>query len=170
MRQVAMNAEMLPFRTVLCPVDFDVNSFSALRLAAEIAAVNRGVLHLLHVVELPQGPEVAVPFEKIENAAKAKLERVASRKAVRNVRHKLHVRSGSPGAEILLVARQVRADVIVMATHGRRGIRRFVLGSVAESVIRETPCPVLVLKPAGRVARSVVVRKASGRRVSKSRS
>lgn len=142
---------MFPFRTILCPVDFDKNSLAALRLASEFATRNKGILHLLHVVEIPQGPEAALPFAKMEAAAKSKLARAASSKALRNVRCELHIRIGDPGVEVLSVAKQVRADVIVMATHGRRGIRRFVLGSVAESVIRETPCPVLVFKPAGRI-------------------
>jgi len=54
---------------------------------------------------------------------------------------------GDPGIEALRVARRVRANLIVMATHGRKGFRRLILGSVAERVVREAPCPVLTIRP-----------------------
>ena len=54
---------------------------------------------------------------------------------------------GDPGVEVLQLAKRLRADLIVMATHGRKGLRHLVLGSVAERVVREAPCPVLTVKP-----------------------
>ncbi len=57
------------------------------------------------------------------------------------------VEIGDPRDRIEGVAEQIRADLIVMGTHGRRGVRRVLLGSVAESVVRTAPCPVLTLRP-----------------------
>lgn len=59
------------------------------------------------------------------------------------------VPEGPPGAEIVKVARQWQADLIVIGSHGRRGIRRALIGSVAEAVVRQAPCPVLVVRAKG---------------------
>ena len=61
--------------------------------------------------------------------------------------YELHVTTGDPAVEVLQAATRLGIDLIVMATHGRKGFRRLVLGSVAERVIREAQCPVLTVKP-----------------------
>jgi nucleotide-binding universal stress UspA family protein len=58
----------------------------------------------------------------------------------------LHLLAGPPAKEIVRVARSVGADLVIVGTHGRRGVRRLVLGSVAEEVLRSAPCPVLVVR------------------------
>ncbi|HUA33229.1 MAG TPA: universal stress protein [Candidatus Binataceae bacterium] len=138
---------MARFDRILCPVDFDANSASALRIAAGLAEERGATLHLLHVVPMPPGPEVALPFGKMETAARTKLERLAVRKLDKRVNCEIHVAIGDPGLETLQMAKRLRANLIVMATHGRRGLRRLILGSVAERVVREAPCPVLSIKP-----------------------
>ena len=135
------------FRKILCAVDFDQNSLLALRLAAELARENKGSLEIVHVLGLPPGPEVSLPFGKMESTAKTRLERLARQKVGKTVQYRIHVMMGDPGVEILQMAKRLRSDLIVMATHGRKGLRHLVLGSVAESVIREAPCPVLTLRP-----------------------
>jgi nucleotide-binding universal stress UspA family protein len=57
-----------------------------------------------------------------------------------------HVRDGDPSEEILAVARETRSDLIVMGTHGRTGVGRLLMGSVAEQVMRRATCPVLTVK------------------------
>ena len=64
----------------LCPVDFDQNSLLALRVATELAQERGATLHLLHVVAVPPGPEVALPFGTMETAARTKLEKLARQK------------------------------------------------------------------------------------------
>ena len=138
---------MPQFKKILCPVDFDQNSLLALRLASELAQERKATLYLLHVVAMPPGPEVALPFGKMEAAARTRLEKLARQKVDGKASYKIDVAMGDPGIEVLQVAKRLRADLIVMATHGRKGLRRLVLGSVAERVIREAPCPVLTVRP-----------------------
>jgi|SRR5208282_2374448 len=145
---------MPQFKRILCPVDFDQNSLEALRLAVELAQERTATLQLLHVVPLPPGPEVALPFVRIEASARAKLERLARRKVNRKVPCEVAIMLGDPGVEVVQAAKRLRSDLIVMATHGRKGLRRLVLGSVAEHVVREAPCPVLTVKPKAPVAES----------------
>ncbi len=142
------------FKKILCPVDFDQNSLQALRLASELAQERKATLYLLHVVAIPPGPEVALSFGKMEAAARTKLERLARRKVNGKAHYEVEVMTGDPGVELVQAANRLRANLIVMATHGRKGLRRFVLGSVAERVVREAPCPVLTVKPKAPAAKS----------------
>lgn len=141
---------MPQFTKILCPVDFDANSIAALGFACELAQERKAALEVLHVVPIPPGPEVAIPFDKLEGRARTRLERIARQKVPPKLRYAVHVRTGDPASEVILAAEQLRADLIVMATHGRRGLSRFLLGSVAERVVREAPCPVLTIKAKGR--------------------
>jgi universal stress protein A len=138
---------MLQIRKILCPVDFDSNSATALELAAELARERGATLYVLHVVALPPGPEVSLNFNKMEGTARARLERLARQRVGARTHWEAHVRSGPPALEVLRAAERFGADLIVMATHGRKGFKHFVLGSVAESVVREAPCPVLTMRP-----------------------
>ncbi|MFZ1118842.1 MAG: universal stress protein, partial [Candidatus Binataceae bacterium] len=63
------------------------------------------------------------------------------------VPYEIHVISGIPDADVARFANQLGADLVVMATHGRKGLRHFVLGSVAEHVMREANCPVITVRP-----------------------
>ena len=140
------------FNKILCPVDFDPNSLQALRLAGEISQERKAILHLLHVVDIaiPAKAEVTAPFDKMEAAVTSKLKRLARQKIDKRVHHELHVETGDPGGQVLDAAKRLGADLIVMATHGRKGLRRLILGSVAERIIREAPCPVLTVRPTAR--------------------
>jgi len=142
------------FDKILCPVDFDQNSLLALRLATELAQERGATLHVLHVVAMPPGPEVALPFGKMETAARTRLEKLARQKIDGKASYEVDVMMGDPGVEVLQLAKRLRADLIVMATHGRKGLRHIVLGSVAERVVREAPCPVLTIKPKSPAAKS----------------
>jgi len=144
---LAERDRMPQFNKILCPVDFDQNSLLALEVATELAEERKATLDLLHVVAMPPGPEVALPFAKMESAARTKLERLVRQKVSSKVSYQVEIMMGDPGAEIIQAAKRLGTNLIVMATHGRKGIRHLVLGSVAEQVIREAPCPVLAVKP-----------------------
>jgi nucleotide-binding universal stress UspA family protein len=140
--------EKMPrFRKILCPVDFDQNSLLALRLASELAQERKATLHLLHVVAMPPGPEVALPFGRMEATARTKVERLARQRIEGKARYEVDIMMGDPGVEVLQAAKRWGANLIVMATHGRKGLRHLVLGSVAERVVREASCPVLTVSP-----------------------
>ena len=138
-----------PFRNILCPVDFDENSMQALELAADIARRNDGTVFVLHIVTMIV-PPVGMPayvqlYESQRQTAAAKLDEIAH-KRLRGLKYELLTEMGDPASVILKSATRADADLVVMATHGRRGFSRFFLGSVAELVLREAKCPVLTVR------------------------
>jgi nucleotide-binding universal stress UspA family protein len=137
------------FKNILCPVDFDDNSVAILKLAAELSEEADGTLWLLHVIPVLVA-EAGVPLEPFpisEQDAKAKLEEIARDHLGEKARHQILVRVGDPARVILKVAEERNVDSIVMATHGRKGIGRLLLGSVAEQVVRGSTRPVLTVRP-----------------------
>jgi len=141
--------DMLVIRTILHPTDFSPGSEYALRLAALLAKEQGAQLFLLHVVGPPQAigkvGRFAPPVsEATKDRAWERLLQVWPAKPAAHVQHLLA--EGDPAAEILRTAREHHCDLIVMGTHGRTGLNRFVLGSVAEQVVRQAGCPVLTIK------------------------
>lgn len=141
---------MPKFRKILCPIDFDNSSTAALEIACELAEGKGATVHLLHVARVPSHDmNVPLPFNadpRWERAARAKLERIARDRLEGKVRYQLHVVSGTPDDDVVRVAHELGADLVVMATHGRKGLSHFILGSVAERVMREADCPVLTMR------------------------
>jgi universal stress protein A len=141
-----------PYKTILCPVEFDKNSLTALDDAVEIARHFGAGLILLHVVPVVVAAgEVPPPlsmYEKLETDARAKLADLAKQKLV-GLKHELHVYLGDVIKSILNAQDRFRSDLLVMATHGRTGIARMFLGSVAEAVVRKATCPVLMVREEG---------------------
>ena len=137
------------FRRILCPVDFDDNSMQALDTAANLARESDGTVYLLHVVPMiiaPTGMPVYVDlYRGQEEAARSKLLDIAH-KRLAGVKYELLLHTGEPAGTILNAEKKTDADVVVMATHGRRGFKRFFLGSIAELVLRESVCPVLTVR------------------------
>lgn len=120
------------FTEIPCPVDFAQNSFYAFRTACDLAREQRkATRHVLHVVPIPPGPEVAVPFDRMKGRARLRLERLARNRIDPELRRRFHVTTGDSGREVVHLAGQIGADLIVMATYGRRGLRRLLLGSVS---------------------------------------
>lgn len=138
-----------PFRNILCPVDFDESSMSALDTAGEIARQNDGTVSVLHVVPMivpPVGMPVYVQlYQGQRQTAAAKLEEITS-KRLSGLKYELLTEMGDPAPVILRTATEAGADLVVMASHGRRGFSRLFLGSVAELVLRESNRPVLTVR------------------------
>jgi len=138
------------FRKILCPIDFEQHSIAALEIACELAEERDATVHLLHVARIPkEDMDVPLPFgrhPRWERAAMAKLEQIAHERLEGRVRYQLHVVSGTPDDEVVRMVHELAAELVVMATHGRQGLRHFVLGSVAERVMREADCPVLTMR------------------------
>lgn len=136
-----------PFRSILVPLDFDDSSKAALELAQQLAATADATLHLLHVIAIVLAPgEPATIFVAREDDVKAALEKIA-KEQLGLVKHQIHTRTGDTARAVVEAARELHTDLIVMPTHGRRGLPHFFLGSVAERVVREAPCPVLTVRP-----------------------
>ena len=141
---------------VLVPVDFSEPARRALAWAFDYAARAPCELHLLHVVEDHLGDSLsglarqrmAAELGAIAAAAEAELERMLpdpeERAAVPVVRHVTH---GKPAPEILRIADKLGAEMIVMGAHGRSGLDRLLIGSVAEKIVRGARCPVVCVKP-----------------------
>ncbi len=139
-----------PFKKILCPVDFDHNSIAALDAAAEMARQNDGALEVLHIIPIVIQPGDAPIYVDLytpeEEVSKAKLTELAKTHLL-GVKHELRTMVGQPAAAILHAQKTFDADVIVMSTHGRRGLSHLFMGSVAERVVREAACPVLTIRP-----------------------
>jgi nucleotide-binding universal stress UspA family protein len=139
---------MLPIRTILHPTDFSDRSAAALQLACALARDYGARLIVLHVTELPTvayGEGVVPPNpEELRAAAQEQLDRLQVPHG--NVRAERRLEQGDAVTEILRVAQEAHADLIVLGTHGRTGLGRLLMGSVAEQVVRRAACPVLTVK------------------------
>jgi universal stress protein A len=138
-----------PYKRILCPVDFDGNSGAAVKEAAALARLLDATVLLLHVVQInplaTEGYVLAELQESQSNAARVKVAEIAGRDLV-GVKHEIDIEIGDPAETLLAMEKKLNADVVVMATHGRRGVTRLVLGSVAEKIVRESTVPVLTLR------------------------
>ncbi len=142
---------------VLCPTDFSSSAGQALELAVLVARSFGAELHVLHGIVLhtadPHSPTYHLPnLEEIE----ATLQRTAASALARDIAPHadgvlriIEVQRRAPfaGEAILEYAEEINADLIVMGTHGRRGLSHLLLGSVANEVVRRAPCPVMTVRP-----------------------
>jgi universal stress protein A len=144
--------------TILVPVDFSEPSSRAMAWAFDYAQRVQCALHLLHVLEQRihlsdfagrNLEDVRAELEQVEESARRELEVMAphpeQRESIGQITR--HMASGNPAAEIVAIADSIGADMIVMGTHGRSGLRRALIGSVAERVVRAAPCTVVCVKP-----------------------
>lgn len=140
---------MLHIDTILHPTDLSQPAGHALQLAHSLARDHGARLVLLNVVMPPLTvSEAYVPMDDLEGLMDAQRRHIAElAKQIRDVAVETHVVQGVAASAIVTVAEKCQADLIVMGTHGRSGLSRFVLGSVAESVMRQAHCPVLTVKP-----------------------
>jgi nucleotide-binding universal stress UspA family protein len=154
---VGPGSEAKPFSHVLVPTDFSDSAQHALELSAQLVAPT-GTITLLHVIEVPvaYSGEVPVPdFERVlDKRAAAALDQAAARLAsLTSATVRVRSRIGYPGAQTLAVLDDDRSvDLVVMGSHGRTGIKRVLLGSVAEKIVRHAGRPVLVARRHSRAA------------------
>jgi nucleotide-binding universal stress UspA family protein len=146
---------VIEIRSILAPTDFSPHSERAVRYACGLAERLGAELHLVHVLSdvIPAGPDpllmpVMPPeyYEENEERARETLGRLldpawGSPRSVVTA-----VRWGSPVETIVAYAEDLRVDLLVIATHGRTGLSHVLLGSVAERIVREAPCPVLTIR------------------------
>lgn len=148
---------MIALKTILFPTDFSDFSLHALDYAVSFSLEYGSRIVLLHVVDIfltdpayfaPYAPD-RKDFEDFEKRAKERLEEIAGAKVPAGVPVEAVVTQGRAFAEIVRMARERKADLIVIATHGRSGLSHAMFGSTAEKVIRKAPCPVLSVKYPG---------------------
>lgn len=147
------------WKRICCPIDFSDASRAAMEVAADLARRFEADLMLLHAYPIPgytfpDGSVVASPkmMQDLADQAQKHLEewRLEAEKLVGAPRVTAEKAVGEPAAEILEAARDARADLIVMGTHGRTGLEHALMGSIAERVVRRALCPVLTVRPQGR--------------------
>lgn len=145
---------MLHINTILHPTDSSEAAIQSLQLAHSLARDHGAKLVILAVAPpIMPTPDLYMTMDQMKELLDAERERVVKLAAtVTDVPVECHAREGAAGPIITEVAEEVHADLIVMGTQGRRGVRRLLLGSVAEYVMRRAHCPVLTVKP-GRLER-----------------
>lgn len=140
-------------KNILVPIDFSETSIAALDRAVELAAKLDARIHLLNVVGIMAmsaefGIAVTQPMiDSLVQSAQKDLDRLVAERATKASFAPTILEVGDARNTIASAAERVGADLIVMGTHGRRGVKRLVLGSVAESLVRIAPCPVMLIRP-----------------------
>jgi nucleotide-binding universal stress UspA family protein len=138
---------------ILVPVDFSDSSARALQYAAERAAESSGSLIIVHVVPADYGwlgigrDESRDLDRSLQRQAADRLRAFANKHVGDNMTADLEVRIGQPAEEIIAAANESKCDSIVMSTRGLTGLDRYLLGSVADRVVRLAPCPVVLVRP-----------------------
>ncbi|MEO6786795.1 MAG: universal stress protein, partial [Chthoniobacteraceae bacterium] len=141
-------------KRILVPLDFSPPSLRALRFARNWALRFRAEVCLLHVIEsistaVPFAPEpITLPAQPLNFRRRFTdaIEKLARKEFPHSLKISIHLREGIPYHEIVDAAQKLKSDVIILATHGRSGLIRALIGSTAERVVRHAPCPVLVLR------------------------
>jgi nucleotide-binding universal stress UspA family protein len=139
---------MMQLNTILHPTDFSDAADQSLSLARSLAR-DHGARLVLVSVPPPVTPfaDGYVPLNDMEGLLEETRRQLAELAAgITDVPVEIQVEYGSPGPVIVSVAEQCQADMIVMGTHGRTGLTRLVMGSVAEYVMHHAPCPVLTMR------------------------
>jgi nucleotide-binding universal stress UspA family protein len=145
---------MLVFKKIVCPTDYSEPSYEGLKYAIELVQQFEAELLIVHIIaplpQLPEDPNFtfgASEYARVLNqAAEQQLREVTQKRVPSEIRLRTLIKHGDPGTEIVQVAEEEAADLIVMATHGSTGWRHLVFGSVAERVIRLAGCPVLTIR------------------------
>jgi nucleotide-binding universal stress UspA family protein len=146
---------MLTIRSILAPTDFSEHAHTSLRYAVGLAEKFGATLHLVHILPdiVPVGPDAmlapAMPpeyYTDSENQSKELLSKALDPAWGTPLALVTSARWGEAVEGVVTYAREQNIDLIVVATHGRQGLSHALLGSAAERILREAPCPVLTLK------------------------
>ena len=145
---------MLPPKLILAPIDFSDASRAALDVAVDMASRFGAELLLVYVVPaIPDLPKDVSIFKEgdydksLENKDAQQLKELAATVANKNVKVRTELGTGDDvGMELVRIAENDHVDMIIIATHGMTGWREFAFGTVAEKVVKQADCPVLVLR------------------------
>ena len=138
----------LPKQNVVVPIDFSDESFAALDTALSLAAKPANI-HVIHVLPLMEMTEPGFIWDMVDDNSRRKHAEDALRERLRDAKYagvNVVVAIGDPGREVADFAESRHADLIVLSSHGRTGLSRLLIGSVAERIVRLAHCPVLVLR------------------------
>lgn len=144
---------MSAFKNILVPTDFGEAAQRAEELACELASRFGATITLMHVWFVPTpayAEAITLPLDQIERAAREKLDAEVKRVREKVTDVKSLLQPGVPWRSIVEAVEEHGFDLVVVGTHGRRGLPRFFLGSVAERVVRAAPVPVLTVHGDGK--------------------
>lgn len=140
--------------TIVVGIDFSEASDGALDEALMLSMARNGELHVLYVDDHFRAPEggreaAEAMLSRIEHHAVARMEELGRRQGQQVKFRKMysHFRLGAPAEQLVQLASDLNADLVVVGTHGLSGLKRLVLGSVAERVVRLSRCPVWIVRP-----------------------
>lgn len=144
---------LVVLKNVLFATDFSEASEAALPYAAAFSEYFGSQLHLTHVLPdvkflRPGAPDPAVfgpIYEDAHSTAQDKMRRLSKR--MKAVSHQAYVRHGEISSVVSAMVQELEIDLVIAGTHGRTGLGRLIMGSVAEEILREAPCPVLTVGP-----------------------
>ena len=140
---------MIALKRILVPTDFSETSEAALKYGVALARAFKGQLYLLHVPEhrggAPEADPIGLVGETTQTAAHERLVALLTEQEIQELRPERVLQGGKPDHAIVQYAKEHEIDLIVMGTHGREGVARVLIGSVAEKVVRRAPCPVLTV-------------------------
>ena len=146
---------MLPIKKICCPTDFSEPSYEALKVACEMATHFKAELFLVHVVtpipvipihDDPTSFNLPLYEKEMEQSAEKSLKKMQQEKVSQSIQSRTAVIQGDPATQIVNLADTEHMDMIIIATHGFTGWRKFMFGSVTEKVIRYANCPVLSIR------------------------
>jgi len=163
-------AKAYALTTILVPTDFSPGSQAGLDHAVALAGKTKANIVLLHVIEtiattmkesldladfnavaksLAESPQMMDVYALVRRAVEPALDQLVQSLKTTNVAASSQILQGTAHEQIVAHAKQIGADLIVMGTHGRRGVSHLFIGSVAERVVRTSPCPVLTVRTSG---------------------
>ncbi len=140
---------MFPAKKIVCPTDFSDGSNQAVGEASELASQFGSEIYLVHVIAfIPPMTEPGIPIqqEELHKEVEEQLHKIAEPLTAKGLQTMIVIRDGDTAEEIVRVAQEVSADLIVIATHGNTGWRHLAFGSVTEKVVRSATCPVLTTR------------------------
>ena len=148
----------IAYRLLLVPVDFSEHSKKIIQDAGQLAALTGAGIRLLHVFQIPEFPAafyhglylenkaVKIHLETAKCEAITQLSLIAEQMRANGLQAEPFLRHGNPYEEIVKAAKEFGVDLIVIGSHGYTELGRLVLGSTADRVLQNAPCPVLVVK------------------------
>lgn len=139
----------LPKQSVVVPVDFSDESFAALAMTRDNLVAASEAIHIVYVLPPLIPDEPGVIWEMVDDEGRRKHAEQAMRERLTDAKYagvSIEIRVGDASKGIAAYAQEKHAELIVIPSHGRTGISRLLIGSVAERVVRLAHCPVLVLR------------------------
>ncbi|HHT9129556.1 MAG TPA: universal stress protein [Candidatus Brocadiaceae bacterium] len=144
---------MISIKNILCPIDYSIFSERALTYAIEFAEKYQAKLYLIHVLDIriydindPELYSVNIVEKETIDKLRERLLRCVNEETKGKIPVEAIIVQGVPFSEIIKTSKEYKIDLIVLGTHGRTGLSHAIMGSVAEKVVRKSPCPVLTIR------------------------